>query len=280
MISLFKQAKFALALAFLSSGTMLTSLSAYDSCNTCCETPSCSRLYIGAFGGGIFSNSTNNSQLGTVFFLEGLGGPLVVNAKGRTKSTSSGFGGVQVGYEWFKNDCSDWSIATALELEGFWFSHNKKGHLFNDSTRLYESDFLDSYRLDTGVYLANAVFALNSRCLGGFSPYIGVGIGASRISLNNAKSFQAAPLEEDINHFNTRKNDSAWTFAAQAKAGLRYNFCNIVHLFAEYRYVFIDSSNYILGATSVPGHPVTSPWNFKVHNVNYNAAVIGVQFDL
>ncbi len=48
----------------------------------------------------------------------------------------------------------------------------------------------------------------------------------------------------------------------------------------EYRYLYVDASNYILGATNYTTHVSTSPWNVKVKNVHYNAFAIGVQFDL
>jgi opacity protein-like surface antigen len=219
-------------------------------------------------------------QMGTAFFTEAVGGPLAVYAKGHTKATSSGFGGVQLGYEWSKNDSSEWAIAPAIELEGYWFQYTKKGHLINNTDRLPEHDFLDSFHMNSGVYLANAVFSLNSCCLGAFSPYVGAGVGATRISIKNATSLQTSPEEAGINHFNSRRNDSAWAFAAQIKAGLRYNSCESFHIFGEYRYLFIDSSNYILGSTVYPTHAPTSPWNVKVQNIQYNAFVFGLQYDL
>ena len=57
-------------------------------------------VYLGVFGGGGFSTSTNVTQLGTAFFTEAEGGPLAVNAKGRTDSGGGGFVGGQIGYEW------------------------------------------------------------------------------------------------------------------------------------------------------------------------------------
>jgi opacity protein-like surface antigen len=134
--------------------------------------------------------------------------------------------------------------------------------------------------MNAGVYLANAVFSLNTPCFGRFSPYVGVGIGATRLSIRNAKSLQVAPPERGINHFNSRRSDSSWAFAAQAKVGLRYSVCRSLHIFGEYRYLYVDSSNYILGSTVYPTHAPTSPWNVKVQNTHYNAFVFGIQYDL
>jgi opacity protein-like surface antigen len=291
MYNLFNKGRLAALFALVALSAINFSLMAYDYCEQpsnfslmaydCCEQPSCSRLYVGAFGGGIYSNSSNISQFGTAFFPEDVLGPLSIIAEGRLSKTSTGFGGAQVGYEWFKPLSSGWSLGAAGELEAFFFEDKKKGHLINQTViGLPEHDFLDSFHMDSSVILANAVFSINSDCLFGFSPYVGGGIGATRISLYKADSLQVEPLEPGINHFNSRRNDSSWAFAAQAKAGLRYNFWERFNIFAEYRYLYVDASNYIFGATNYTIHVPTSPWNVKVKNANYNAFSIGIQFDL
>ncbi len=269
-------------LVVLSLGTMNFSLMAGECCYSC----ESNRTYIGGFGGGMHSNSARASQMGTALFPDAAGGPLAVDARGNTNATWSGFGGVQIGYEWttcLQNiGCSCWGLSPAVELEGYWYSRSIKGHLFNttDTDRLPEHDFLDTFCMNAGVYLANAVFSLNNSRFRALSPYVGLGIGATRISLNNANSLQLAPAEVGINHFNSRRNDSSWAFAAQVKAGLRYNFCGCFHVFGEYRYLFEDFSNYIFGSTVYSTHVPTTPWNVKVNNMQYNAFVLGIQYDL
>lgn len=278
MFNIFSKSRFAAFFALISLSATNSSVVAWD----CCEEPSCNRLYIGAFGGGISSNSNKAYQYGTAFFseLESIG-PLPIIAEGNLNKTSTGFGGVQIGYEWSKPVCSDWSLATAAEVEVFFFQHKKHGYLINQTlVGLPEHDFHDSFRMNSSVILANAVFSINNECLFGFTPYIGGGIGAARVSLHNADSLQVEPDEAGINHFNSNPNDSAWAFAAQGKAGLRYNFCESFHVFAEYRYLYVDASNFIFGSTNYTTHVPTSPWNVKVKNVNYNAFAVGLQFDL
>jgi len=273
--------------ALVSLSAMNSSLTAWECCEQpstwgYCEQPSCNRLYIGGFGGGIYSNSEKVTQYGTAFFSELTSiGPLSIIAEGHLNKTSTGFGGVQLGYEWSKPLNSCWSIAPALELEALFFNHNKTGHLINQTViGLDEHDFVDSFHMNSNVILANIVVAINSDSLCGFSPYIGGGIGATRISLTKADSLQVEPPEAGVNHFNSNTSDSSWAFAAQAKAGLRYNFFKMFHIFAEYRYLYVDASNYIFGATNYLTHVPTSPWNVKIDNVNYNAFAIGIQFDL
>jgi len=268
----------AILFALLSLCAMSSSLMAWE----CCEEPSSNRLYVGAFGGGIYSNSNRVSQYGTAFFSELTSiGPLPIIAEGHLNETSSGFGGAQVGYEWSKPLCSGWSIAPAGELEVFFFKHKKKGHLINQTVvGLPEHDFSDSFHMNSNVILANVVLSINNDCFCGFTPYVGGGIGATRVSLHKADSLQIEPPEAGVNHFNSNRSDSTWAFAAQAKTGLRYNFCERFHIFAEYRYLYVDAANYILGATNYTTHVPTSPWNVKVKNVHYNAFAVGFQFDL
>lgn len=280
MFNVFSKSRLSALCALLSLSALSSPLMAWE----CCESSECNRIYVGVFGGGIDSNSTKVSQMGTAFFPEATGGPLAVYARGHTKKTSTGFGGAQIGYEWSQAPLnvagSGWTIAPAVEVEAFWHSHTKKGHLINPTDRLPEHDFADSFHMDAGVYLANALFSLNNSCFGAFSPYIGGGIGATRLSIRHATSTQTSPEELGINHFNSKRSDASWAFAAQAKAGLRYQVCQSFHIFGEYRYLFVDSSDYIFGSTVDPTHVPTSPWNVKVENIHYNAFVVGLQYDL
>jgi opacity protein-like surface antigen len=242
----------------------------------------CNRLYLGAFGGGIYSDGFTISQMGTALFPEAVGGPLAVEARGHAKKNSAGFGGLQLGYEWSKcvNKCSKWAVAPGAEIEAYWLTRRHiKGHLFNatDTDRLPEHDFLDTFHMGEGVFLANFLLSLNNTWR--ISPYVGAGVGATRISLHKADSLQVAPPEAGINHFNSRTHDSSWAFAAQIKAGLRYNVWKF-HFFGEYRYLYVDFSNYIFGSTVYPTHAHTTPWNVKIPEIQYNAFVFGVQFDL
>lgn len=273
--------RFALAAALfaqLSISAFVSPLMGWD----CCEPCECNRFYVGAFGGGIYSNNNKITQYGTAFFSELTSiGPLSVIGEGHLNKTSTGFGGAQMGYEWSKRLCDGWTLAPAAELEVFFFKHKKKGHLINHTVNgLDEHDFLDSFHMNSSVIMANAVFSVSNDCLCAFTPYAGGGIGAARVSLHKADSFQVEPVEAGVNHFNSNRNDSAWAFAAQAKAGLRYNFCQRFHVFAEYRYLYVDSSNYVFGATNYVTHVPTSPWNVKVKNTHYNAFAIGFQFDI
>jgi hypothetical protein len=151
--NMFHLGRLALLFALVFLGAMNFSLTADE----CCGQVSCNRLYIGAFGGGIYSNSSKVDQYGTAFFSEITSiGPLSVIAKGHLNETSSVFSGVQIGYEWSEPLCSGWSIAPAGELEAFFFSQKKHGHFINQTVNgLPEHDFLDSFHMNSNVILAN-----------------------------------------------------------------------------------------------------------------------------
>ncbi|MBY0529642.1 MAG: hypothetical protein K2P51_05565 [Rhabdochlamydiaceae bacterium] len=275
------RSKYCMALlpALLLTASSLIAGEDKENCNKKDSTNS-NRFYIGGFGGELFSNTAHVSQMGTALF-QTVEGPLAVEARGYTKKASPGFGGVQLGYEWSKriDKCRHWALAPGAEMEGYWYSRHVKGHLMNatDTDRLPEHDFLDTFHMNAGVYLANFVLSLNNTWK--LSPYVAAGVGASRMSLRNAKSLQVAPKEPGINHFNSRTHDSSWAFAAQIKAGLRYKL-RWFHVFGEYRYLFVDFSNYIFGSTVYPTHAHTTPWNVKFQNIQYNGFAFGVQFDL
>ena len=284
MFKLFRKSQLSAIFALLTFSTM-GSLVADECCSSDCCSSGCNRIYIGVFGGELFSNSPEMRQTGTAFFLEAAGGPLAVDARGDSNTTSPGFGGIQLGYEWaqcpFYIGCSDWSVTTAVEAEALFYSEKRRGDLINIAqARLDEHDFHDSFRLDVGVYVANAVFKLNSPCFGRFAPYVGIGIGAAHLSARNADSLQVSPPEAGVNHFNSKRNDSDWTLAVQAKAGIQYCFCEYLRFFAEYRYLSLDPTRYTFGSTVYPAHAATSPWDVDLGRLSYNAFAFGIQYSL
>lgn len=180
--------------------------------------------YVGIFGGGGTANKTSIRQRGTAFFPAALGGPLFVNATGHG-SINDGIGGMIFGYE-----CPQWMINTGLignalpgiELEGYYLGGTLNGELINPTPRLPEHDFKDSFQMNNGVILVNAILSFNTFPMSRINPYIGAGVGTSIVSISNANSAQLSPPEPGINHFNSGRNASNWRFAAQGKAGLRF----------------------------------------------------------
>jgi hypothetical protein len=231
--------------------------------------------YVGVFGGGGSRGGTGVSQLGTAFFLEAQGGPLAVNAQGRTNSGGVGFGGAHIGYEWSYGKY----LQPALELEGFYLAGNQqRATLTNPTNRLDEHTFSDSFPSRTTVLLANMVVGFRTPYQG-FTPYIGGGIGAANVSIKGATSTQTDPAEPGINHFNANPDSSAWTFAAQAKVGARMPLGDSgAYLFGEYRYLYIGAVDQVFGSTVYSGHAATSPWMASFGGTSNHLAAAGVGF--
>lgn len=262
----------------------LTGVNAYA--GTMGEIPCASkRVYAGVFGGAGASNKVNVSQLGTAYFTEALGGPLAVDAFGKTNSRTVGLVGGHVGYQWAEvlNPLSlSWGLAPAAELEGYYLSSSKfTSHDINNNTpRLEEHDFLVTYPMQTGVFLANAVLNFNMPQYDGLHPYVGVGIGAAITSIRNASSIQVAPAEVGVNHYNSHVNANAATFASQVKAGLDYSFYNNLSVFAEYRWLYLANTSYTFGSTVFPGHAATSSWMVNFGSQYYNMGDVGIRYSV
>lgn len=239
------------------------------------------KFYVGAFGGGGASNNFNATQLGTVFFLESFGGPLSVNAFGRLTNQNGAFFGGQLGYEApaiCLNACSQWKLKPGAELEGYYMNKNSStGALINNTTRIpvQENDFRVSYPMDKTVFLINAVLNFNKPCFC-FHPYVGLGIGNAIVRISDASAFQANPLDAP-NHYNGNANDTNSTFAGQLKLGLNYDFNRYVSLFAEYRWLYVANTHFVLGSTIAPAHSETTPWQVKLNNQSYNLGNIGLR---
>jgi hypothetical protein len=246
-------------------------------------------IYIGAFGGAGSLSGTEMTQSGVSFYPEAAGGPLLVNAHGTSDSSSVWLVGGHLGYQWpsniFKtlnNINAKFTLTPATELEGYYIGGIKvRGDDINSETaRLDEHDFLDTYPSSVGVFLVNAVLSVNASDFEQFHPYVGVGAGASVISISNASSIQLSPPEPGINHFNGKTDNTATSFAAQAKVGMNFNLNQGANVFIEYRFLYLAATNYVFGPTAYPGHNVTTPWNVTIGNHYYSMGTAGIQYDL
>ncbi|CAA2142422.1 outer membrane protein [Hyphomicrobium sp. ghe19] len=231
-------------------------------------------VYLGAFGGGGFGTATDVNQLGTAFFPEVAGGPLAVNARGRTDSGGVGFVGGQVGYEF-----SHGSVLPAFEIEGLYLANGtRRATLENPTDRLPEHTFDDAFPMSSSVVLANLVVSFPTS-YPGVTPYIGGGVGGARVAIDGANSLQTNPAEAGINHFNSGADSSAWTFAAQAKAGVRVALSSNAYVFGEYRYLYVGSVDQIFGPTVYDTHVPTSSWTERFGDTSYHLGTAGIGFN-
>ena len=228
--------------------------------------------YVGVFGGGGV-NITDFTQLGTAFFLEAQGGPLAVNATGPSKTVGVGFVGLQAGYEWAVGP----NLLPAFEIEGLYLAGTQRATLTNPTDRLDEHTFDNSFPMRNAVLLANAVFSFRT-AYQSVTPYVGIGAGAARVAVHGASSAQVAPPEPGVNHFNSGTDSAAWTFAAQAKAGVRFALGNSAYVFGEYRYLYVGPTDQIFGSTVYPGHAATTQWTVRFGDMSNHLGAAGIGF--
>lgn len=239
------------------------------------------KIYLGIFGGGGYFNNNDISQTGTVFFNALQGGTLAVVAKGNLDNYSAAIFGAHVGYEGMgllNTGSTTWNLIPAVEIEGYFFSNKQRGQLLNPTPRIPQHTFNDSFQMRTGVFLLNALLSLETPSMGRIHPYIGAGAGIAVTSLSSANSLQTNPPEAGVNHFNSNTNDSSSTFAAQAKAGLRFNVTERWRILTEYRLLYLAPTNYTFGATQYPNHAATTTWDTHFGRTYSNMGILGVEY--
>ena len=145
------------------------------------------------------------------------------------------------------------------------------------NNRLNGHVFETTFPLDSGVFLINGVLSYqpSNRRL---TPYVGLGMGAAGLSIRGADSLQVVPAEPGVNHFNSKPDSTDWTFAAQAKVGLRLRLTERAYLFAEYRFLYIGSTTHVFGSTVYPTHFETSPWTVDFDGMCNHLGVGGIGF--
>lgn len=230
-------------------------------------------MYFGVFGGGGTSSGGDVTQRGTLYIIEAAGGPLAVNATGKADSGSSGLFGVQIGHEWTRR-----SLLAAIELEGLYLpGRSVSAGLQNSASpgRLDGQAFDASFDMSSVVVLGNLVVGFPTR-YSGLTPYVGAGIGIARVDITGANSTQTNPSEPGVNHFNTGADSSAWTFASQVKAGVRYALGSDAYVFGEYRFLYVDANDQNFGSTAYPGHAPTSDWNVRFDGTSYHFLTAGI----
>lgn len=243
-----------------------------------------SRGYLGVFGGGGANMDHSFQQRGTALYGPDKGGPLIVVAQSAADSDSAGFVGASFGYKGLTrrlgHENSSWRITPALEFEGYYLRSIETGGLKNPTDRLdVEHLFLDSFPMNTGVLLVNALLHFDTLNRIKFHPYVGGGVGTAILSITNATSTQLSPAEPGINHFNLNANASNWTFAAQAKAGLQYDVAEHWRIFAEYRFLFLAPTYYNFGSTQYPSHIPTTNWTVNFGSMFSNLGGAGIQYN-
>jgi opacity protein-like surface antigen len=250
-------------------------------------------LYLGIFGGGSASESTDMTQSGVAFYEP----PLNVNVQGTSQSKTGAIGGSHLGYEWSEipmGSASGWGLRPAVEIEGYYLGTSQSGGLANSQAEPAAGEralvpigahtFTDSSNLNMGVLLANSIFTFKTPWFKKIFPYVGGGIGGAITSISNANSAQTGTnsvgpaAEPGINHFNSNPNASSSSFATQGKIGIRAELLDHLSLFAEYRYLYIAATNYTFGSTVYSSHVPTTNWNTHYGSMGFNTGIFGIEY--
>lgn len=235
--------------------------------------------YIGLFGGLGAATATSLQQKGAVILPETAPVPILpINAQGSTSnSTSVAMGGAHVGYEWSRLGLgTNWGLKPAAEIEGVYIGkHSPMGEM-PVRPRFLGMQYV-TVPTTAGVFLANAIFTLQTPYSNKIFPYVGLGVGMAFVSIKGSDS--ANPSEPGINHFNSDPDASDTAFAMQLKAGIKGEIHKNVYLFAEYRHLTINATHYTFGATDYPGvHLPTRSWDVNMGRQQYNLFVAGLQY--
>jgi len=264
-------------------------------------------LYLGAFAGAGRSNGDGIEQTGQAYaYAPKYEGEeqyrLPVDVSGKLKDDNFGIGGVSVGYEW----AATGMVKPALEFEALYLSGDQKANLKNkrdevgisrdgnlplDEETVYAGNhtFKDSFDMRSFALMVNGVLGFETGTM--FTPYAGAGIGMAKVKMKNSKSAQTCKFygnegsctlemsgNQVVNHFNSDDSDSDYVFAAQAKLGVRAEFSKNVSMFAEYRYLRLNSADYKFGRTVYDTHLETDPWKVKTDATDLHFGLVGVQY--
>lgn len=235
-------------------------------------------FYVGAFGGGGDTEKTKVTQRGFAFNNVDPRAALSVHAKGTSGDFDSFIAGGHVGYEFPTGIC----LNPAVEFEGFYMratSGKETGFLFNPT--VFEHEFIDTLPLRAALFFGDVMIGLQfPKKFKWLEPYIGGGIGGGSVWMHHAHSEQDSPAEPGVNHFNSMPSASTSAFAAQFKAGIRFNATSNWRIFGEYRYLYIGRTTYLFGFTQYPqlGHAPTSNWVLELGHLKYNLGVAGVEY--
>lgn len=239
--------------------------------------------YFSVFGGGGTLNNLSIKLLGTSFQSLASGGTLAVNGFGHTGSTSQWLVGANMGYI-FQNILFPFydqgTVKPVAEVEGYYIGKRTLNAFQTNigSTRVEEHDFYTGAPMQSGVGLVNALLSFSHNTYSQWHPYVGGGVGAAVVSINKAHSIDLAPGEGAISYFNGSPSHANTAFAAQAKAGLNYQWTPNWSIFGEYRYLYLSPTTFTLGSTVATGHVPTSPWTVELASQSYNLGSAGIRY--
>ena len=221
------------------------------------DTPSEPGFYVGVFGGAGSASSMSARQEGGFYLPGRLNTRVGVDTQGeerlRTRWRAGPPGGLRREAPGLR--AIGMGPEPAAELEGLYIGQQSPVGDMPINPGVLGTQYV-TLPMTVGVVLANAVFNVQTPYSSKIFPYLGVGAGVARLSIQGANSTN--PSEPGINHFDSWPDASATAFAMQFKAGVKGEVARNLLLFAEYRHLSINPTHYTFGETLPPHLPTDS----------------------
>lgn len=234
-------------------------------------------FYAGLTGGWGTTASTRLRQRGTVLLGHSL--RLPIDADGSTGShTHVSALGLQLGHAWRSRALGEtsWHWQPAVELEGLRVGKHAPVGTMPVRPRALGTQYV-TIPMTSTVVMAGGVVTLRTPYSQRILPYVGLGAGYARTSIEGSDS--ANPSEPGINHFNSDPDASDSAFALQARIGVSGEVHERLTLFAEYRHLSIAATRYRFGATDYPGeHPPTEEWDVDLGRQKFDLLLLGLRY--
>jgi opacity protein-like surface antigen len=163
-----------------------------------------------------------------------------------------------------------------------------KEHVLDTPLSAGNHTFENTAKMKVALFSVNGALTYNTGSP--LKPYVGAGAGLAFVNMGDAVSLQTGPggIETGrelpggplvkVNHLNSRNSSNDLTFAAQAKAGLRYDLTGHFSLVAEYRLVHLASTAYTYGSTVYYTHASTNNWVVKNGAMNLHNGLVGIRY--
>lgn len=233
-------------------------------------------FYVGLTGGWGTTASTRLRQRGAVLLDHAR---LPIDADGSTGShTHVSALGLQLGHAWRSRALGEtsWQWQPAVELEGLRIGKHAPVGTMPVRPRFLGTQYVTIPMTSTAI-MAGTVVTLRSPYSQRLLPYLGLGAGIARTSIEGSDS--ANPSEPGINHFNSDPDASDSAFALQARVGVSGEVHERLTLFAEYRHLSIAATRYRFGATDYPGeHPPTEEWDVDLGRQKFDLLLLGLRY--
>lgn len=195
--------------------------------------------------------------------------------RGKTAGEPVGVLGLQAGYEGKRQTFgqSEWALTPAAELEGLYIGQQSPVGDMPINPSVLGTQYV-TLPMTVGVVLANAVFTVQTPWSSKIFPYLGVGAGVARASHPGCQFHEPQRARHQTFRLMAGRVGDGLRDAVQGRP--EREVVTNLHLFAEYRHLTLNPTQYTFGET-LPPHLPTDSWTVSVGRQSYNLFVAGLQ---